>query len=421
MNLEEREAFEERLGELVERGASREVISLLTEVAKDFLETGSTGDFVVSLVERRMRLAPPSQRLALFYLVDSILKNVGSHYIGRFQKILPSLFSETFLRVEKSVKDSMIRMHKTWVEARLFDQQFLQKISTVFTLSQFAQNPLPLPLPPPPTQVVEVKRRPDNPHLQTYLKELKELDLILQWKCLKPVQTLPTLSPLEQMRNGALVAPLPSWRVDLIRASLLKNELARSHIPMPVVLAKSEVALDWDNFTSKGTPHNLIGALYNPKTPPCLQCGLRNRDKPSAVAHLDWHFRNNKLQREKTVKARSRQWFSHFRSWISRSLVAASSSESAKIMIVEGKEEEEPMPVAVAREDQLDCPVCGEDFEQIWDADEEEWFCTDTVLWKEDDTLYHSRCLPPDQDSRKRSLLLVDSIISDMIEKKIKL
>lgn len=41
----------------------------------------------------------------------------------------------------------------------------------------------------------------------------------------------------------------------------------------------------------------------------------------------------------------------------------------------------------------MNCPACGEQFNQFWDTDLEEWLCKESVLG-DDDQIYHVLCLP---------------------------
>lgn len=41
----------------------------------------------------------------------------------------------------------------------------------------------------------------------------------------------------------------------------------------------------------------------------------------------------------------------------------------------------------------MNCPVCGEQFNQFWDKELEEWLCKEAVIGT-DDVIYHALCLP---------------------------
>ncbi len=49
---------------------------------------------------------------------------------------------------------------------------------------------------------------------------------------------------------------------------------------------------------------------------PCTSCGLRftNNDKEEYQRHLDWHYNENRLDKEGT-RSKSRNWNVHFEVW----------------------------------------------------------------------------------------------------------
>lgn len=69
---------------------------------------------VVDLTERQLASAPPGYKLAVLYLIDSILKNVGGEYIWLFSGNIADLFVGTFWRVDTDVKWRMRRLWDTW-------------------------------------------------------------------------------------------------------------------------------------------------------------------------------------------------------------------------------------------------------------------------------------------------------------------
>lgn len=331
MEENERESFLEKLDELGERGASRATIQLLTEIASDYLLTENI-ECVVELVEQRIRESPMGKRLPFFYLMDSILKNVGQGYVERFERNIESLFCETFLQIQSDseMKLSFIKLHKTWVN--IFQQKRLENMGRVFD-----------------------QERMKKEMMQKFLSELKELD-----EKLLDLKKKPLSSPPPTSAKRALFSPL-----------------------------------HWDSVTDPSVkPLDTINLLYDTKSLQCLQCGLRFKDKKLLNNHLDYHFRKNKREKERSNKAFSRQWFLPLSSW-NRSSAAALPSEGGIGGVVEKESS-----FVIAREEQLDCPVCGEVFDQFWEEEEEEWLCKDSVLCQEDDLIYHTNCFKVPEEKR---------------------
>lgn len=159
------------------------------------------------------------------------------------------------------------------------------------------------------------------------------------------------------------------------------------------VKTASSAPLDFSNFTDPARhPTTLIAALYDNKHVQCVQCGLRFRDKSKLDPHLDWHFRNNKREKDKSKKAFSRHWYLPLSLWTSDEVIVPDEMILKREQdLDENSDEEETQSLVVAR-DQQNCPVCGEKFRQIYDPDIEEWFFIDAVLNTSEDLIYHRTC-----------------------------
>lgn len=58
----------------------------------------------------------PSKKLPAFYVLDSIIKNVGTPYTLFFGRQLYSTFMEAYALVDNNVRSKMVEMLKTWKE-----------------------------------------------------------------------------------------------------------------------------------------------------------------------------------------------------------------------------------------------------------------------------------------------------------------
>ena len=52
-----------------------------------------------------------------------------------------------------------------------------------------------------------------------------------------------------------------------------------------------------------------VASLYTSIPIQCKSCGLRFQNRSKLDTHLDWHFIQNKREKEKTKRAISRSWF----------------------------------------------------------------------------------------------------------------
>eukprot|EP00761_Pharyngomonas_kirbyi_P012224 gb/GECH01012251.1/.p1 GENE.gb/GECH01012251.1/~~gb/GECH01012251.1/.p1 ORF type:complete len:249 (+),score=39.43 gb/GECH01012251.1/:1-747(+) len=82
---------------------SKPMILSLTDVAQ---ENQSHCREIARVIEERIEKVPPSQKLSVLYLLDSIAKNVGGAYIREFSRNLVT----TFCRSVESVTDRNVHM-----------------------------------------------------------------------------------------------------------------------------------------------------------------------------------------------------------------------------------------------------------------------------------------------------------------------
>ena len=94
---------------------SKPVITSLTMLAGEI--GGSDPNLsatIAGLVEKRIRTADARNKLTGFYLLDSIAKNVGGHFLAIFAKNLPTLFADAYAIADQNTRKSLARLFNTW-------------------------------------------------------------------------------------------------------------------------------------------------------------------------------------------------------------------------------------------------------------------------------------------------------------------
>lgn len=111
---------------------SRALIAELTGLAEKYIDNANT---IVNLTEDRISKILPKYKLYSFYLMDSIIKNIGNPYNLLFAKNLYKNFTETYLIVTDTMtRQNLINLFKTWLTgetsagADLFPKETLKKI-----------------------------------------------------------------------------------------------------------------------------------------------------------------------------------------------------------------------------------------------------------------------------------------------------
>ncbi|XP_054036121.1 pre-mRNA cleavage complex 2 protein Pcf11-like [Dryobates pubescens] len=90
---------------------SKSAITRLTVLAQQNVAFASS---IASLVEAQMAKAPPSQKLPVIYLMDSIVKNVGGEYLKAFAPNLVETFLSVFEKVDIETRKSLFLLRSTW-------------------------------------------------------------------------------------------------------------------------------------------------------------------------------------------------------------------------------------------------------------------------------------------------------------------
>lgn len=111
---------------------SRALITELTEMAEKYIDNAST---IVALTEDRIGRILPKYKLYSFYLMDSMVKNIGNPYNLMFARNLYKNFTETYLIVTDTMtRQNLINLFKTWITGKtssgldLFPHETLMKI-----------------------------------------------------------------------------------------------------------------------------------------------------------------------------------------------------------------------------------------------------------------------------------------------------
>lgn len=111
---------------------SRALITELTALAERHIDKAT---IIVSLIEERILKIIPKYKLHTFYLMDSIVKNIGNPYNLLFARNLHKIFTESYLVVTDTLtRQNLINLFKTWLTGRtttgaeLFPHDVLLKI-----------------------------------------------------------------------------------------------------------------------------------------------------------------------------------------------------------------------------------------------------------------------------------------------------
>ncbi|KAK6172253.1 hypothetical protein SNE40_015955 [Patella caerulea] len=147
----------------------------------------------------------------------------------------------------------------------------------------------------------------------------------------------------------------------------------------------------------------------------CSTCGTRfvMDDTDRYREHLDWHFRQNKRGKDEFNMAKNRQWHYEINDWILFELIEES-EEKSRSTVFENMmnpndnalsyripENADVVNEPPAKQDADNvCCTCGDQFEQFWHEELEDWHLRDALLVN--GKYYHPVCF---EDARDESVL----------------
>ena len=100
----------------------------LTEQARCDLQVRGLPKNVVNSICEYVRQSPVENRIAPIYLIDSIVKNIGSVYIQLFEEHVEGILVSTFKHGQKKARDTVIKILKEWHRRKLFKKEVRKTI-----------------------------------------------------------------------------------------------------------------------------------------------------------------------------------------------------------------------------------------------------------------------------------------------------
>ncbi|XP_068144812.1 pre-mRNA cleavage complex 2 protein Pcf11 isoform X2 [Drosophila tropicalis] len=141
----------------------------------------------------------------------------------------------------------------------------------------------------------------------------------------------------------------------------------------------------------------------------CSSCGVRFPPEQTIKysQHLDWHFRQNRRDRDTNRKATSRRWYYDLNDWRQYEEIEDMEEREKNFLEAQGsggttadafddlsqqRSMDSPVPTCPAGADDVDrcCDMCHEKFEQFYNEELEEWHLRSAI--RVEDKIYHPLC-----------------------------
>ncbi|XP_050479654.1 uncharacterized protein LOC126868364 isoform X1 [Bombus huntii] len=170
----------------------------------------------------------------------------------------------------------------------------------------------------------------------------------------------------------------------------------------------------------------IAAALYSGMQ--CSSCGARFAPELATrySHHLDWHFRQNRRERDSARKAHSRPWYYDVSDWIQFEEIEdledrvqswfeteKQTADTEGITAEDSPQEASQPSVPTGTDEDSRCQVCHDAFEQFYNEEKEEWHLRPAINFEGKN--YHPLCL---DDYKEKSLVraLEKSALEETIE-----
>ncbi|XP_010470525.2 PREDICTED: polyadenylation and cleavage factor homolog 1-like [Camelina sativa] len=171
------------------------------------------------------------------------------------------------------------------------------------------------------------------------------------------------------------------------------------------------LGLSFDNPSSLNVRHeSVIKSLYSDMPRQCLSCGVRFKCQEEHSKHMDWHVRKNRtakpVGRQGQQPKKSRGWLASASLWLSAA-TGGGMEQAAKPSFggeTQKKKEEQKQLVVPADENQKNCALCEEPFEEFFSHEDDDWMYKDAVYYNKNGRIVHAKCMPeprPAKESRE--------------------
>ncbi|XP_036146540.1 uncharacterized protein LOC105828169 isoform X2 [Monomorium pharaonis] len=164
----------------------------------------------------------------------------------------------------------------------------------------------------------------------------------------------------------------------------------------------------------------------------CSSCGARFAPELATrySHHLDWHFRQNRRERDSARKAHSRPWYYDVSDWIQFEEIEdledraqswfeteKQSAEMEGMTTDESPQETLQPSVPTGNDEDSRCQVCHDAFEQFYNEEKEEWHLRPAVNYEGKN--YHPLCLDDYKRALEKSALAVEEAATEGEENKV--
>ncbi|KAF2826393.1 hypothetical protein CC86DRAFT_370404 [Ophiobolus disseminans] len=399
---------------------SRPEISNLTLIAKENTEYAQA---ISTELEQHIRTTRPDFKLPALYVLDSIVKNVGTPYTVYLGRSMYKTFMDAYLVMDQGTRKAMEGLLKTWkqpvpesmdprpvfpADVTRDIENSLMKMRSATQQHALPARPPTVPTPiPPPTFPFPFPPPPNLQFSGGWMPPAHPNPPAAQAAPVVPVASAAPRAP--ELNLAVLLAQLNGARpaAPPIAAPIIAPIIA------PIAIAPTSYAKDSPEgirglfSTLKLTPpDHVVANLYDAKPNKCSTCGRRFENTPEGrtlkADHMDWHFKVNDPAAKK--RAIHRSWYLNEQEWIDHKENEEIRKQEPEVRRGTTK----PQYVSVPQDptgQHAPCAICQEHFETQWNVEANDFVWIDAK--RVGNKVYHASCFEETSVLGKRKFTVV--------------
>lgn len=220
-----------------------------------------------------------------------------------------------------------------------------------------------------------------------------------------PNQQFQTLNSLPQPPHQPVIPPnnnnnnpsTGSASISVMLTRLMSQGVISLEKQAPPI--EDSVPLEFNPDSLKVRRESVIKALYADLPRQCKTCGRRFKCQEEHAKHMDWHLTKNR--RSSNLKNRkemsSRNWFVTDNLWLASATDAVPQflQKMEENNLAETNHDDEKAPGVPADYNQRACALCGENFEDFYDEETEDWMYRGATYMNRSDfgSIVHAKCM----------------------------
>ncbi|RMZ75118.1 hypothetical protein DV737_g5447, partial [Chaetothyriales sp. CBS 132003] len=347
-------------------------ISTLTLIAKENVEHAEA---ISRVLQNHIARTPPSRKLPALYVLDSVVKNVGSPYNVYFGRNLYQTFMGAYSQVDEKQQPQYATQPYSYAQPQTTQQA---------------------PAPVLTTNLAELLRQ--------HAEQVKTHPTIYPGPYTQPAPAVRASSEVKTTAEPPIIAALRAQ--GLLAATPTPPQMLTPPPGGFAVLAGPSIGVTFTSAFIKIAQPQMVASFLSAKPNQCSTCGRRftsdEQGREKKARHLDWHFKTKTRMMEAEKRGQNRSWYVDEREWIGSREQDDDVPEQANGVSLAQKKKADDF-VRVPSDPALrnaSCPIDQEPFQSEWSEELQDFIWKDAM--KVGNKYYHASCFEEVTKNREK-------------------